>query len=172
MKTECGRTLDEAGEILRCDKPEGNHKLCSGWSAALMQHVDWPNPAYEPPKAQESPAAESKVRALAAKMNSREAAREGAERAAQSWTPAERMLVESAITEVAEKHSEFTTDQVWAALGDRVPMTSGMAALLRVAQKKGQIEATDRYADSARERADHDHGRRLRVWKSRMTMFR
>lgn len=171
-RTECGRehTLDDV--VLRCDKTSANHKHCSGWSAASAQHVDWPNPDWEPPKAQESPQAESKVRKLAAKMNGRHAGAEGAERAAQSWTPAERLLVEAAITCVAEKHGEFTTDQVWAELGDRVPMNSGMSAMLKAAARKGLIESTDRYADSARERSDHDQGRRLRVWKSHCTVFR
>jgi hypothetical protein len=164
--SECGQTSERDGETLRCDKTRPNHKSCSGWSAVRSQHVDWPNPSYEPPKVVESPVAVSKVRALAAKMNSRQAGAEGAERAAQSWTPVQRLLVESAITEVAEQHAEFTTDQVWSVLGDRVPMTSGMSAMCKAAARKGLIEATDRYADSERERADHDQGRRLRVWKS------
>lgn len=162
MTTECGKTGDGA----RCDKPRGNHKMCSGWSDARHGHVDWPNPDWEPPKAKEPVRAASRVRALADKMNGRHAGAEGAERAAQSWTPAERLLVESAISETAERHAEFTTDEVWACLGDRVRMTAGMAAMLKAAARKGLIEPTDRYADSARERADHDQGRRLRVWKS------
>jgi len=168
MTSECGQAWELEGVTLRCDKTRPNHKSCSGWSAMRGQHVDWPNPSYEPPKAVESPVAVSKVRALAAKMNSRQAGAEGAERAAQSWTAAQRLLVESAITEVAERHAEFTADQVWSVLGDRVPMTSGMAAMFKAAARAGLIEATDRYADSERERGDHDQGRRLRVWKSLM----
>lgn len=166
-RTECGREHVLDGETLRCDKTSANHKHCSGWSATRMGHVDWPNSNWEPPKAQESPQAESRVRGLAAKMNGRHAGAEGAERAAQSWTPTERLLVESAVAHVAEKHAEFTTDEVWAELGDRVPKSAGMAAMLKAAVRKGLIEPTDRYADSSRERADHDQGRRLRVWKSR-----
>lgn len=167
-RAECGREHVLDGDVLRCDKTGASHKHCSGWSSALGQHVDWPNPGWEPPKARQSPKAESRVRELAEKMNGRHAGAEGSERAARSWTPTQRLLVEAAIAETAERHAEFTTDQIWAALGDRVPMTSGMAAMLQAARKKGLVEPTDRYADSARERADHDQGRRLRVWKSLM----
>jgi hypothetical protein len=93
----------------------------------------------------------------------------GSERAAKSWTPTEQRLVEVAITEAAEKHGEFTTDAVWAILGDTVPKTAGMAAMLKRVESRGFISKTDKHADSTRERGDHDAGRRLTVWKSRMS---
>lgn len=167
--TECRNTHDDCGFLCRCDKRAGNHMLCSGWSDPAGGFVDWPNPAWEPPRTTEKASAASTVRELASKLTSAQAAVEGSERAAQSWTPAQRMLVEVAITKVAESCAEFTTDQIWAILGDQVPKTAGMAAMLRKATGKGFIEATDKYADSQREdREDHDQGRRLRVWRSRM----
>ncbi len=150
-RTECGVATVLDGETVRCDKTATNHRHHSGWSWREHGHVDWLNDAYEPPKTQESPVAESKVRTLARRMNSRQAAAEGAEQAAQAWTPVQQLVVESAITEVAEAHGEFTTDQVWAVLGDRVPMTSGLSAMLKAAQRKGLIEATERFRCAGKE---------------------
>lgn len=167
--SECRNRHDDGGQVLFCDKPSGNHMHCSGWSDRAGGFVDWPNPGYTPPKVvQDAPAATSRLQAMANRVNGAQAGKEGSERAADSWTPAQQLTVESVITEVATRQSEFTTDDLWAALGTMVPKTAGMAAMLRRATSKGLIEATDRYADSTRERADHDQGRRLRVWRSRM----
>ena len=167
--TECRNRHDNGTEVLLCDKPSGNHRMCSGWSDRAGGHVDWENPAYTPPKvAQDAPKASSRLQDMANRINGAQAGREGSERAAASWTPAQRQMVESAITEVATRQDEFTTDDLWGVLGQTVPKTAGMAAMLRKATSKGFIEPTDRYADSARERDDHDQGRRLRVWRSRM----
>jgi hypothetical protein len=167
--SECRNRHDDGGEILFCDKPPGNHMNCSGWSDRLSGFKDWPNPAYTAPKvAQDAPAASSRLQTMANRVNGAQAGKEGSERAAASWTPAQRKMVESAITEVAARQDEFTTDDLWGVLGQTVPKTAGMAAMLRQATSRGFIEPTDRHADSQRERTDHDQGRRLRVWRSRM----
>lgn len=166
MSTECGNQHDDEGVPCVCDKTTSNHKLCSGWSARLGDFIDWENPAYTPPKVvTNASAAETKLRSMASKFTG---AKDGSEAAAGSWTDTERKVVMSAITEVAERQDEFTTDHVWTALGSDFPRTAGMAAMLQKAVSQGFIEATDKYADSTRERSDHDAGRRLRVWRSRM----
>jgi hypothetical protein len=169
--TECHNAHDDEGTSIPCDKTRENHRTCSGWSDREGGFIDWPNPSWEPPKTTEKASAAQTVRRLASKFTGAEAGVEGSERASASWTPTQRMLVEAAITQVAESCAEFTTDQIWGALGDRVPKTAGMAAMLRKASAKGLIEATDKYADSRRaDRDDHDQGRRLRVWRSRMSV--
>lgn len=163
MPTEC-RNPHPDGEAV-CDKTAPNHHSCSGWSDRAGGFVDWPNPGWTPPAVKtDLKSAESGLRAMAAKLGGAQ----GSERAAKSWTPAEQLLVEAAITEAAEHNAEFTTDAVWAILGDRVRKTAGMAAMLKRAEGKGFIAKTDRYADSTRERDDHDAGRRLVIWTSRM----
>lgn len=165
MSAECGKRHEDGLETLVCNKTSGNHRLCSGWSDRAGGYVDWENPAYEPPKvASDQPQAESRLRALASKVTGAN----GAERAAASWSDTEHKLVMAAITEVAESQDEFTTDEVWTVLGDTVKKTAGMAAILKQATTQGFIAATDKYRDSRRERDDHDSGRRLRVWRSRM----
>jgi hypothetical protein len=164
--TECGNKYSDEGAVSTCDKTAKNHKLCSGWSDRIGGHIDWPNPEWIPPLVKsDTKTAEADLRAMAAKVKS---GVEGSEHASRSWTDGERKLVELAIAEVAEQVDEFSTDEVWTALGDSVPMTAGMAAMLRAATTKGLIEPTDRYTDSRRDRADHDGGRRLRVWRSRV----
>lgn len=167
--SECRNQHVLGGEVLICDKPSGNHRYCSGWSHLAGGHFDWDNPAYTAPKvAQDAPKASSRLQAMANRVNGAQAGAEGSERAARSWTPAQRQMVESAITEVAARQDEFTTDDLWDVLGQAVPKTAGMAAMLKQATARSYIEPTDRYADSTRDRADHDQGRRLRVWRSRM----
>lgn len=168
MPAECRNQEVVDGELVVCDKITRNHRHCSGWSDRHGGYVDWQNPSWTPPKTADKETAKSRVHELARKVPGPQAAAQGSERAAQSWTPTERLLVESAITLVAEQCDEFTTDQIWIALGDQVPKTAGMAAMLKRASAAGFIEATEKYADSQRERDDHDHGRRLRVWRSRM----
>lgn len=162
--SEC-RSPQPGGDAV-CDKTVPNHHHCSGWSNLAGGFVDWPNPGWTPPATKSDvKSAESGLRAMAAKLGGMA----GSERAAKSWSPTEQLLVETAITEAAEQHGEFTTDAVWAILGDTVPKTAGMAAMLKRAEGKGFISKTDKTADSTRERADHDAGRRLVVWKSRMS---
>lgn len=165
MRTEC-RNAQPDGDAV-CDKTAPNHHSCSGWSDRTGGHVDWENPSWIPVAvvSGDVKSAERGLRAMAAKLGGVE----GSERAAKSWSPAEQLLVEAAITEAAEQHGEFTTDAVWAVLGDTVPKTAGMAAMLKRAESKGFISKTDKTADSTRERSDHDAGRRLVVWRSRMS---
>jgi hypothetical protein len=162
--SECGNRHPEK-PATTCDKAASNHRFCTGWCDQTGGFVDWPNPGWTPAAAKtDLKSAESGLRAMAAKLGGAE----GSERAAKSWSDAEQLVVEAAITEAAEKHSEFTADAVWAVLGDRVKKTAGMAAMLKRVERKGFISKTDKTADSTRERGDHDAGRRLTVWKSLM----
>lgn len=163
--SECrNRHPEEQGVV--CDKTATNHRNCSGWSDRAGGFVDWLNPSWTPSAAKtDLKSAEGGLRAMAAKLGGMA----GSERAAKSWTPAEQLMVEAAITEAAEKNGEFTTDAVWAILGDRVAKTAGMAAMLKRAEGKGFISKTDKTSDSTRERDDHDAGRRLVVWRSLMS---
>jgi hypothetical protein len=170
MTSECRNRHVDHGAQCQCDKTTPNHKLCSGWSDHAGGFIDWENPSYEQPVTTDKASAKETLRNLAEKVSGHDAAREGSEKAAKGWSTAQRLLVESAITQAAQENAEFTTDQVWAILGDRVPKTAGMAAMLSAAAKNGFISLTERYADSQRaDRADHDQGRRLRVWRSLMS---
>jgi hypothetical protein len=165
MPSEC-RNAQPDGDAV-CNKTAPNHHSCSGWSDRAGGYVDWKNPGWTPVATAQSDlkGAERGLRAMAAKLGGMA----GSERAAKSWSPAEQLLVEAAITEAAERNGEFTTDAVWAILGDTVPKTAGMAAMLKRAEGKGFISKTDKTTDSTRERGDHDAGRRLVVWRSRMS---
>lgn len=161
---ECGNRHPGRAAVV-CSKSR-SHKFCSGYDSLVGDFVDWENPTWTPPKtAASTDGAKTTLKAMAARVDA-ETGLEGSERAAGSWTPAQRLLVEAAITEVIEHRAEFTTDHVWAVLGPDFPKTSGMAAMLTKASKKGLISATERYADSQRaDRTDHDNGRRLRIWR-------
>lgn len=165
MASECGNRHPVRASVF-CSKVTRSHKFCSGYDMAVGDFVDWENPSWTPPKTSASAdGAKDTLKAMAARVDA-ETGLEGSERAAGSWTPAQRLLVEAAITEVIEHRAEFTADDVWAVLGPDFPKTAGMAAMLTKASKKNLITATDRYADSRRtDRADHDNGRRLRIWR-------
>lgn len=166
-RAEHGLVREVGGENCRCSKSTPNHASCTGWSARAEEFVDWPNPEYTAPKTVTSGSPKTSLTAMANRING--AGKDEADEGKSSWTNAQRMLVQSAITQVAEARDEFTTDDVWAVLGKSVPKTPGMAAMLAKASRQGFIEATERYADSRRsDRADHDAGRRLRVWRSHM----
>jgi hypothetical protein len=157
----CGNTAPD-DRLVVCDRPKGMHRLCSGFSEELDSYIDWANPAYEDAKVGSKGAADAVVRAAASRVTGVE----GAELAAGRWSEVERVLVLDAIRKLAEERESFTADDVWAELGDTVPMTSGLAAMFRRAVGQGIIEPTERYADSSRTgRADNDSGRRLRVWR-------
>jgi hypothetical protein len=148
--------------------------MCLGWSLAASEMVSWPNPRYVAPKTVSRREVSSRVTEMAARVaptttvqSQVDAARAGAESASRRWTEAERALVYATLCEVASQKKRFTSDDVWHALGDEVPMTMGLAALLRRAQKNGHIRPTSEHAYSQRaDRKDHDYGRHLRVWES------
>lgn len=158
----CGKTHPEQSRVV-CNRPKGLHRLCTGFDEEVDDYVDWSNPDYEDAKVTDRDKASAVVREAAAKVTGSE----GAERAARSWTDTERALVSVAISEVAQARETFTADDVWIALGDLVPKTMGLSAMLRKAANDGLIEPTDQYAESRRgDRTDHDYGRRLRIWRA------
>jgi hypothetical protein len=136
--------------------------------------INWSNPRYKLPKTTPRRDVAASVAELAARVapaptvaDQAQAARAGSESAARRWTDAERALVYATICEIATQRKRFTSDDIWRALGDEVPMTMGIAALLRRAQKNGHIRPTSDHAYSERpDRRDHDYGRHLRVWES------
>lgn len=81
--------------------------------------------------------------------------------------PGWKQRAQEAISRVALRKDEFTTDDVWALLDERgieAPHEPrAMGAITRWASSKGIIRATDRYAMSARPEC---HGRPIRVWQS------
>lgn len=91
----------------------------------------------------------------------------GSERAARRWTPEQAARVDAAIEAVARRLPEFTSDDVWAELGDGFPVTKGMASRLTAAKNRGVIAATGEVR-TARRGGDHDHGQRLSLWRSRI----
>lgn len=157
-----------------CTKGEDNHLRCVGWSSAAGEMASWPNPRYVEPKTVPRTQAASRLAEMAARVapattveDQVTAARAGSERAARRWTEAERALVYATICEVAAEKKRFTSDDVWRAVGEDAPMTMGLTALLRRAQKNGHIRPTSEHAYSQRpDRNDHDYGRHLRVWES------
>jgi hypothetical protein len=88
------------------------------------------------------------------------------ERAARArWTPEQLDQVNAAIEAAARRHPSFTSDDVWAELGDGFPVTKGLASLLTAAKRRGVIASTGEVRMSSRG-GDHDHGQRLVVWRS------
>lgn len=135
--------------------------------------TNWDNPAYVPFKVQERSTARKTLTQMAARVppalsvDAVEAAVEGSERAAGNWTPEQRRVVFDAVVAVAQEKKRFTADDVWRYLDNVVPMTTGLAAVLRRAVAAGHIKPTSDFAYSTRQdRVDHDYGRHLRIWQS------
>lgn len=148
--------------------PDRPHRLCAGWSFGESEYIDWPNQENLDSKRRSPAEARATVRTVASRASAHQKAVEGSQAAAESrWSETERLLVKAAIYALAEERDSFTADDVWAVLADSVPTTPGLAAMLRAATSEGIIEPTDQHVRSRREdRADHDHGRHLRVWRS------
>jgi hypothetical protein len=70
---------------------------------------------------------------------------------------------------VAEHATEFTTDDVWEYLAlfqaSPTPEPRVLGNVMRLAQRERLIEATDEYRRSRRK---VNHGRAIRVWKSKV----
>jgi hypothetical protein len=155
-----------------CDLKSRNHPTCRGWDDDLQEYVDWTNESYEPPKHEEPRAARQKVATLASRVAPASRTQEGfpaaveaSERSADTWDEEQRKLVFDAIVSVATRQDEFTTDEVWAELAARVPVTKGMTAMLMTAVRRDVIGNTGKTTTSSRG-GEHDHGQRLAVWYS------
>lgn len=88
---------------------------------------------------------------------------EGTERAAAKWTAEEVAQVDAAIAACAATGETFTTDQVWARLGDDFLVTKGIAGRLVKAHNDGVIVPLGVVVLSQRTGA-HGHRQRLNVW--------
>lgn len=163
---------------LRCDTSRGNHRTCTAYRSDTDEFVDWPNPAYVPPKSRSRQDAQAQLESVASRVTpaTRVAASDPApagftkglqesERAARRWTEKEKSLVMEAITRVARREDEFTSDAIWAELDARVPVTKGLTAMLMLADRRGILMSTGKTAISTRG-GEHDHGQRLTVWCS------
>lgn len=171
MKARCGNENPEIPSVL-CDCAEGNHPLCTGFDERQDQYVDWSNPNYEPPKKVERETGRARVKDMATRVapaprvkDGFAAGLEGSQRAAKAWTEAEKRTVLDAIIAVARRHETFTTDLVWTELGSDFPVTKGMTAMLKLADRREIIYATDSTEISTRG-GRHDHGQRLTLWRS------
>ena len=69
-----------------------------------------------------------------------------------------------AVVRVARERGRFTTDDVWAVLGESgTHEPRAMGAIMRQAARNGWVRATDEYVRSSRVAC---HARPLRVWES------
>ena len=165
----CGST-DSTGTL--CMLTSSNHKWCVGWHCGEM--ISWDNPGYVPPKVREQGTTPARtLTQMAARVTPPtsvtpiQEAVDGAEHAAGTWTTDQRRIVFDAVLAVAREKKRFTADDVWQHLNNAVPMTMGLAAVLRRAVAAGHIRPTSDFAYSTRQdRTDHDYGRHLRIWQS------
>jgi hypothetical protein len=180
----CGQ-LHPDNSGVACQNLEGNHRLCTGYDSAAEDFVDWGNPAYEPPKNRGRKAAQQHLETVAARVApdirvatasaSASAAVEEltgfakgvqeSARAAGRWDDTQKDLVMQAIIAVAKRENEFTSDAIWAELAGAVPVTKGLTAMLRLANRRGVLDSTGKTTISERG-GEHDHGQRLTVWYS------
>lgn len=169
MAGRCGNHHPQKSYVV-CDRPaRRRHPLCSGWDRDLNGFIDWTNESYAEAKVSTPEQARVQARQAATRVTPQAAAAQGSERAKRQWTSGEQAQVRAAIVILAQTVESFTTDDVWEVLGPEVPKTPGITAMMREATRDGYIEPTDRYRDSRRDdRADHDQGRRLVVWASRV----
>lgn len=151
-----------------CDCARTPHRLCSGWHEEIQSYIDWPNSGFVASKqSPDTERARQTIRKAASRVQAREAAVEGSEKAVARWSNAEQLQVRAAIVVLAQEVDTFTTDDVWELLGDDVPKGPGITAMLRQAVSEGYIEPTEKQVQSRRQdRGDHDYGRYLRVWRS------
>lgn len=182
--TACDQQHPERPTV-RCEQqaePQ-RHQLCTGYDAAADEYVDWANPSYEPPKTRGRRQAQQHLEEVATRVvpdirvqpTSAETAVPGSvgiakgfaesARAARRWDDKEKQLVLDAIIAVAKREDEFTTDAVWRELNGAVPVTKGMTAMLRLADRRGILISTGKTTISDRG-GEHDHGQRLTVWAS------
>ncbi len=87
----------------------------------------------------------------------------GSALAATRWTDEQVAAVDRAILRAAAGANRFTADDVWAELGDGIPVTKGLAGRLMAAAHRGAIVRTLDTVTSTREGV-HGHGQRLAVW--------
>lgn len=175
MRTECGEQHPDFTDIV-CDVVVP-HPLHRGWSVAVDSYVDWANESYVAPVKVDPKAAAGKLKEMAGRVapaphvdddeppSGFAAGLAGSEQAARRWTDDEKATVLGAIIAVAMEKDEFTTDDVWEKLAGRVPVTKGMTAMLKSADRKDILGNTGKTVISQRG-GQHDHGQRLTVWYS------
>lgn len=161
---------------LRCEHGAPNHPICTGYQPGVG-YRDWPNPLYEAPRASAQPASRRRGRLdeLAGRVRAAQRPAAGpdadtgtsvglaaAGAAADTWSPAERALVLTAVTDLAARRAEFTADDVWAVLGDSVPRRNALGAVLSGLARQGRIARTDRKVDVTRAGLHYQ----LTVWRS------
>lgn len=155
-----------------CDNARRNHMVCAGFDPAAFETVHWDSPHHQPPPPAETrEGGRQRAQDIAARTRPaltvmqavREAAR-GSERATRRWSAEEKARIVETIIALAQAQPEIIADDIWAACPDVQP-GPGIHAVLTGAVREGLL-AKGGFAESRRDRADHDHGRRLRVWKS------
>jgi hypothetical protein len=176
MKVECGKLHPDFADIV-CDVTVPAHPWHRGWSVVMEGYVDWKNESYVAPVKTDPKAAASKLKEMADRVapaphvdddeppSGFAAGLAGSEQAARRWTDDEKKIVLAAIISVAMDKDEFTTDDVWEELAGRVPVTKGMTAMLKLADRKDILGNTGKTVISQRG-GQHDHGQRLSIWFS------
>lgn len=175
MAAECGDQHPDFADII-CDVSV-SHPFHRGWSVIAEGYVDWINELYVPPLKNDPKAAAGKLKEMAGRVapatrvdddeppSGFAAGLAGSEQAARRWTDDEKATVLGAIIAVAQRMDEFTTDDIWDELAGRVPVTKGMTAMLKSADRKDILGNTGKTVISQRG-GKHDHGQRLSIWYS------
>jgi hypothetical protein len=168
----CGSRY-HANQLISCENPAPNHVVCTAFDPEQWTHLHWDNPTYEPPPEPESKAGgREKARKVAARteppwtmMDTVRKTATGLDSSSTRWTDEQRAQVTETIIRLAYSRRAITADDIWAACPE-VPPGPGVHALLTRAVQEKLLTKGD-FADSQRnDRADHDRGRRLRVWRS------
>lgn len=176
MRTECGDLHPDFADIV-CDVTVPAHPWHRGWSVAVDAYVDWKNESYVAPVKQDKTAVAGKLKEMAGRVEPAPhvdddeppsgfaAGLAGSEQAARKWTAGEKATVFAAIVTVATRMEEFTADDIWEELAGQVPVTKGMTAMLKLADRRDVLGNTGKTVISNRG-GKHDHGQRLTVWYS------
>jgi hypothetical protein len=174
----CGRRWTHLDTEVVCSNRQTNHRYCLAWCDAEFGIVETPNPDYVAPKVVTGGegAAQSALEGMRGRVapdptsDGFPAGLEASEASAATWTDQQKAQVRTAIRIVCERHAgggEFTTDDIWAQLAGKVPVTKGMTAMLNRANKDGWLDNTGKTRIAERG-GKHDHGQRLTIWYSLM----
>lgn len=161
---------------LQCENTKDNHRYCMAFNVEIFAPLHWENPNYEPPKTMAPGQAKQRVSEMAERAQkpprtnmaaARKAARRGSERAQGRWDDGEKRKIYETVRWLAQNQDELVADDIWKACPEIKP-GPGLTAVLRRACSENLIEPGEHASSQRGERDDHDHGRQLRVWRSKV----